>query len=76
LSDFEAAVLVLFFFGDLSAIGHPSLGSTNGFGRSRLRPLGGGFTGCRLLLVELPVDALPGRAGIGGFPDSGPRPIV
>jgi hypothetical protein len=30
--DLDAAVLALFFFGDLSAIGHPSLGSTDGFG--------------------------------------------
>jgi hypothetical protein len=34
--DLEAAVLALFFFGDLSAIGHPSLGSTDGFGAPRL----------------------------------------
>jgi hypothetical protein len=34
--DLDAAVLALFFFGDLSAIGHPSLGSTNGFGTERL----------------------------------------
>ena len=32
LRDLDAAVLALFFFGDLSAIGHPSLGSTDGFG--------------------------------------------
>jgi len=36
LRDLEAGVLALFFFGDLSAIGHPSLGSTNGFGTERL----------------------------------------
>jgi hypothetical protein len=36
LRDLDAAVLALFFFGDLSAIGHPSLGSTDGFGGSRL----------------------------------------
>jgi hypothetical protein len=30
--DLDAAVFALFFFGDLSAIGHPSLGSTDGFG--------------------------------------------
>jgi hypothetical protein len=34
--DLEAAVLALFFFGDLSAIGHPSLGSTDGFGTETL----------------------------------------
>lgn len=37
--DLDAAVLALFFFGDLSAIGHPSLGSTDGFGSSSV-PLG------------------------------------
>jgi hypothetical protein len=36
--DLAATVLALLFFGDLSAIGHPSLGSTDGFGTAETTP--------------------------------------
>jgi hypothetical protein len=45
--DLDAAVLLLFFFGDLSAIGHPSLGSTVGFGTPRLPLFARGRSGSR-----------------------------
>ena len=37
--DLAATVLALLFFGDLSAIGHPSLGSTDGFGIAETTPV-------------------------------------
>jgi hypothetical protein len=59
----DAVVLAVFFFGDLSAIGHPSLGSTDGFGALRLR-LRGDHVPSDLRFVTIPrrSSPAPGRS--------------